>query len=153
MTDCTHPRSRGAKRCKSCSAKHMATDPEIQRRRREGIRRHCAKPGTILAKRETLRRTMEKVRATPEHQEMLREHGKRLARDVLTRPDVVAKTLSPETNAKRAASLSATRLRDIPHAMRDEYRVLTESKRIPAAEAKQIILDQFKRQIGARAAG
>ena len=131
----------------------MATDPEIQRKRLEGIRRHNAQPGVRLQKRETLRRTMEEVRARPEHQEMLREHGKRLARDVLTRPDVVAKTLSPETSAKRAASLSTTRMRDIPAALRDEYRHLTESKRIPAAEAKQIILDQFKRQMGARTAG
>lgn len=136
-------------RCRSCAAKHMATDPEIKQRRREGLRRYLAQPGTLLAKRETLRRTMEKVRATPEHQDWLREHGKRLYRDVLTRPDVVEKTLSPETNAKRSESIRSFRLRDIPHGLRTEYRHLVKVKRIPAAEAKQIILDQFKRQMGA----
>ncbi|WP_313230202.1 hypothetical protein [Sphingobium yanoikuyae] len=152
MTECTHPRSKGAKRCKPCSAKHMATDPEIQRRRREGIRRHNAKPGVLLAQREMLRKTMERVRATPEHQAMLRAHGERLYREVLTRPDVVAKIKAPETKAKRNATLSSTRLRDIPASMRAEYRLLRRGKNLTAAEAKAIILDQWKKQIAARAA-
>lgn len=147
--DCPHPKSKGAKRCKSCSAKFMATDPEIQRKRREGIQRYNAQPGALLAKRETLRKTMARVRATPEHQEMLREHGNWLAREVLSRPDVVAKTNSPETNAKRSASISSRRLRDIPAAYRDEYRLLTGAKRLSAAEAKAIILEQFQRDCAA----
>lgn len=149
MTDCTHPRSKGAKRCKSCSAKHMAADPEIRRKRLEGIRRHNAQPGVRLQKRETLRRTMEEVRARPEHQQWLKDHGHRIGVAAQQSPEALAKIRSPEARAKRAASVSAHRMRDIPVALRDEYRVLTETKRIPAAEAKQIILDQFKRQIGA----
>lgn len=149
MTECTHPRSRGAARCRSCSAKHMANDPEIQRRRREGIQRYHAQPGVKIEYRERQRRMMEKVKADPEQMEKRREHGHWLRANVLTRPDVVAKTLSAETRKKRGASISALRMRDIPAAYRDEYQRLIRSKRIPAAEAKQIILDQFKRQMGA----
>lgn len=152
MTECTHPRSKGAKRCKPCSAKHMATDPEIQRRRREGIQRYHQKPGVKLEYRERMRKALAASMADPEQLERRREHGRWLRANVLTRPDVVAKTVSPEVNAKRAASLSATRMRDIPAAMRDEYRRLVVTKKVPAAEVKAIILDQWKKQIAARAA-
>jgi len=131
----------------------MATDPEIQRRRREGIRRYHAQPGVKIEYRERQRRMMEKVKADPEQMEKRRQQGHWLRENVLTRPDVVEKTLSAETRQKRGASISALRMRDIPAAFRDEYQRLVRSKRIPAAEAKQIILDQFKRQMGARTAG
>jgi hypothetical protein len=61
----------------------------------------------------------------------------------------VAKCQAPEVRKRAGAKASATKLRDIPPAMRDEYKRLIRSKLIPAAEAKQIILDQFKRQMGA----
>ncbi|WP_066703908.1 hypothetical protein [Sphingobium amiense] len=127
----------------------MATDPEIQRRRREGIARHHAKPGVKLEYRERMRKVMEKVKADPALMEKRREHGRWLHANVLTRPDVVEKTLAPETREKRAATLSATRMRDIPGAYRDEYRRLVASKKATAAEAKAIILEQFKRDIAA----
>jgi len=99
-----------------------------------------------------MRKALAASMADPEQLERRREHGRWLRANVLTRPDVVAKTVSPEVNAKRAASLSATRMRDIPAAMRDEYRRLVVTKKVPAAEAKAIILDQWKKQIAARAA-
>ncbi|MFK4794914.1 hypothetical protein [Sphingobium sp. ZW T5_29] len=152
MTECTHPKSRGALRCRSCAAKHMATDPDIQRRRREGIQRYHAQPGVKIEYRERQRRMMEKVQADPVEMEKRRERGHWLRANVLTRADVVEKTLSEETRRKRGATISALRMRDIPAALREEYRRLVHSKRIPAAEAKQIILDQFKRQMGAKKA-
>lgn len=147
MTDCPHPKSKGAKRCKSCSAKFMATDPEVQRKRREGIARYHARPGVKLEYRERMRKAMEKVKADPVLMEKRREHGRWLRANVLTRPDVVEKTLAPETRAKRAKSLSSTRLRDIPAAYRDEYRRLVNSKKASASEAKAMIIEQFKRDM------
>lgn len=43
MTECTHPRSKGAKRCKSCSAKHMARGKIDQDRARAKAAKDRAK--------------------------------------------------------------------------------------------------------------
>lgn len=147
--ECIHPKSKGAQRCRSCAVKFMATDPDIQRRRREGIARYHAQPGVKLEYRERLRKTMERVRSDPIHQEKLRAHGHWLAENVLRRPDVQAACQTPEARAKRAARLSATRMRDIPQSMRAEYRRLVHSKRIPAAEAKEMVLEEYRAQMRA----
>jgi hypothetical protein len=147
--DCPHPKSKGAKRCKSCSAKFMATDPKIQRKRREGIQRYHQQPGVKLEYRERMRKALAASMADPAQLERRREHGRWLRANVLTRPDVVEKTLAPETRAKRAKSLSSTRMRDIPAAYRDEYRRLVDGKKASAAEAKAMILEQFKRDMRA----
>ena len=149
MTDCTHPRSRGAKRCRSCQLAWLNSDPAIRLRQAEAVRAHHAKPEVKLANRERLRTMMAEKMQDPAEQERRREHGRRQYRDFLSRPDVVAKTTSPEVRKRAGAKRSATVLRDIPPHLRDEYRALTRSGNVNAAEAKQIILDQFKRQMGA----
>ena len=144
--ECTHTRSKGAQRCRECAAKFLATDPDIQRRRREGLARYHAQPGVKLENRERQRRMMEKVKADPAQMEKRRERGRWLRANVLTRPDVVEKTLSAETRQKRCATLSSVLMRDIPMSMRAEYRTLVHSKRMPAAEAKAIVLNEYQRK-------
>ena len=148
MTDCTHPRSRQANRCRACQLAYL-NSPELADRRREGMARHWSNPANVMAAREKIRAVTAATMADPVKLERKREHGRRQFRDHLSRPDVVAKNQAPEVRKRAGAKASATKLRDIPPAMRDEYKRLIRSKLIPAAEAKQIILDQFKRQMGA----
>ncbi len=152
MTECTHPRSKGAKRCRACQFAHMTGDRDIAARRLAAIKAHHAKPEVKLANRERLRLMMADKMQDPAEVERRREHGRRQYRDFLSRPDVMAKTLSPEVRKRASEKRTATMLRDIPASMRGEYLELVRSKNVNAAEAKAIILDQWKKQIAARAA-
>lgn len=55
MTDCTHPRSRGAKRCRSCSTAFLNSDPAAKAKRKEGLARYWSNPANVLAAREKIR--------------------------------------------------------------------------------------------------
>lgn len=68
-----------------------------------------------------------------------------------SRPDVRAKKLaalerarSPDSRARAGRSISERALADIPPAYRDEHRRLVKSKRIPAAESRQLISIQVE---------
>lgn len=65
-------------------------------------------------------------------------------------------SLTPEAMERRARAASATKLAWCPPELRDEYRRLIYSKRLPSAEAREIVLAQherdmanFRRSIGA----
>lgn len=128
MTDCTHPRSRRAKRCKPCALKALWSDPDFRARKGR-------QSGDILRR----------LKQDPEF---------RAKEDAARRRNVVVmnatrRPLTDEERALRNKRVSARKLSWCPPALREEYKWLVKAKRIPAAEAKQIILDQFKRQIQA----
>lgn len=148
---CEHPRSAKAKRCRACQLTHLNSNPEFRARQKAAVRAHYAKPENLMAAREKMRRINAEILQRPERRQQLREHGRRQAREVLNTPEGRARSEAPEVRARAGAKRSATVLRDIPPSMRDEYRSLTKSG-IRAAEAKRIILDQFKTDI-ARATG
>jgi hypothetical protein len=114
----------------------MHTDPAFNAKRLAGLRAYHDTPE---AKR-TLAASLARFRAnmTEEQRERLREHGRWLAREVLT-PEVLARSRSPEARAKGGAKYTENRLGWCPPEMRDEYRHLMRSKRYSAAEARAII--------------
>lgn len=126
--------------CRSCVAKRNNADPEIQRRRREAVRAHHSDPVVKAGYRERMRIRNEN-RSDAEIARLV-EHGKRQYREVLSRPDVQARTQSAEAKAKRGRSVSATRYRDVPPEHHDTVRRLVRSNLATAAEARAIVRDQ-----------
>ncbi|KQM88638.1 hypothetical protein ASE67_02540 [Sphingomonas sp. Leaf23] len=125
-------------RCRTCTIKRVNACPATAEKRKAGIHAKLARDPDYRAA--LVRRAVtlhEKL--TPEQQEARRLHGIRQRVTVLSRPDVQARTHSPEARAKRGRSASATWLSWCPADRREEYRRLIRSKRIPAAEARAII--------------
>jgi len=136
--DCPKPISRNSKgRCRSCSAIRMNTDPEINARRRASVSAHFATPGAKQMRTDALRRWIETM--PDEERERRRANGRRLAAEVLSRPEVRELTNSPEVKAKAGRARTETVLGWCPPELRDQYRALVIRKGIPAAEARKII--------------
>lgn len=150
MTDCPHPKSAKAKRCRACSIAHMNSDPAIAAKRAAGRKAYFDQPGVRMEYRERMRAITAATMADPVKMERKREHGRRVYRDVLSRPDIVAKQQAPEVRKRAGLKRTATVLRDIPPHLRDEYKALIRSKLIPAAQAREIILGQWKADIARR---
>lgn len=114
----------------------MHADPAYQARRLAGLSRYYDQPGV----RERHGRRFDVHRANMSNAERQRrsEHGKRLVRDYLSRPDVIAKARSPEAQLKKGASCTAKKLGWCPPHLRDAYRALLR-KHFTAAEARQLI--------------
>lgn len=126
--DCPHPHSPRAKRCKPCANKALWADPAFRAR-----------------KNRISGQTLLRLKQDPEF---------RAKEDAARRRNVAImnanrRPRTAEELAIAAKRQSARKLSWCPPALRDEYRALVRSKRIPAAEARQMILAQYKRQIGA----
>ena len=136
--DCGGPISRTSKgRCLKCSANRMNADPEINARRRAAVAAHFAKPGAKQMRTESLRRWVETM--PEDERERRRVNGRRLAAEVLSRPDVRQLSNSPEVKARAGRARTETVLGWCPPDLRDQYRALVMRKGIPAAEARKII--------------
>lgn len=137
--DCSGPISRQSKtgRCKACSARHLNSTPEIAARRDAGRARYYATPGVKEAHAARLADYNRNI--PPEHREQRRQHGLRIAREVLARPDVLARSNSPEAKRKAGAARTERVLGWCPPELRARYRELCASQRLSAAEARQII--------------
>lgn len=123
-------------RCRACCARAMNADPEMQARRVAALAAYHATPE---AKKGARRRMIAFNRNVPEDVRRRRsEHGRWLAANVLTRPDVRAKAQTPEARRQRGQSNTETRLGWCPPERRDEYRALVRTN-IGAAEARRII--------------
>ncbi|RSV11646.1 hypothetical protein CA235_18420 [Sphingomonas sp. ABOLF] len=121
--------------CRSCCARAKFHAPGVRERRLESIRRNFADPAYRAAHAERLRIAS----STPKAIAARRQRGREQYRDVLSRPDVLARTQSPDARQKRGASITEARLGWCPADRREEYRVLIMTKKIPAAEARRII--------------
>ena len=86
----------------------------------------------------------EMVRTDPERKAKLREPGKRMQREHLSRPDVIEKCRTPEVRAKRGKAIADARLPDIPEPYRADYRFLRDKKGLRASEAREIIHQQIR---------
>jgi len=125
--------------CRSCLARRINADPELRRRRAEGIARHQARPGVKAAYRERMAEVSAAMWADPAYVERRRAHGKRQAATVLARPDVIDAGRAPDVRARATATREETLLGWCPPEWRDHYRYLNRTKRIPAAEARKMI--------------
>lgn len=145
---CPHPHGKKAKRCRACQLAYINSDPSVKARQRAGVLKHNADPMVREAKRKLLANHIANM--SDEERERRRAHGKRIFRDVLNTPEVIAKLLSPETRKRAGEKRTATVLRDIPPYLRGDYKALVRSNNVNAAEARQIILAQYRRDIGVR---
>jgi len=149
---CPHPHGKKAKRCRKCQIAHLNSDPVAKANHKAAMQRHYADPAVRAKAVATIRANTAKDMADPVKLEQRREKGRQQYRNVLSRPDVRAKAHSPEARKRAGATHSARDLADIPPRLRDEYRALVKSNNVNAAEARQIILDQYRRDIGRTAA-
>ena len=146
MTDCTHPRSRGAKRCRACSVAYLNSSPEAAARRREGLARHWSDPANVEEARQRMIAVTAATMADPIQAERRREHGRRQHREYLSRPDVVERCLSAEARKKAGEARTRTVLAWCPPEKLARYRRLAASG-IGAARAREVV----EREIAAEA--
>lgn len=129
--------------CRSCFFAALNRDPAHIAKRNAGIAARWAKPGERERQALICKRSVAKRDATPGMRDRYREIGK-ASRKHLSRPDVLAKTFAPETNARRTSSMIEARLGWCPPEYRDEYRALRSSRGITAPEARRMILDMIE---------
>lgn len=144
MQTCDHPKSRNARMCRACHRQWFQNDPEIQARRKAGIKRYISDPVNLAAVKERFAEVVARDNADPERQKWRKEHGKRQYREYLSRPDVIAKTLSPEVRAKAGRSRTETTLGWCPPEYRPVYQDLINKKLMKAAEAREAIEEMIR---------
>lgn len=123
-------------KCRICHNRYVNSDPEIRARREARMAEYWSTPEAKKAGAEHMRRIMAAL--SPEEIERRRENGRRLARDVLSREDVRAKSASPEVRARAGAARTDTTLAWCPPDLRDEYRGLVR-KGLTASEARAAV--------------
>jgi hypothetical protein len=124
-------------RCTPCGNRHREADPEFRARRLAGIRKSFEDPARRAVAAETMRRSGRKALDHPGHREWLIERGKRIYRDILTRPDVRAKNAQAVREAR--AARAERELAWCPPEYRELLETLKRSKKLPAAEARKVI--------------
>lgn len=136
--------------CRSCIAKRNNADPAMRAKQVAAVKAFHADPAVKAGYAQ--RRADRNRNLSDAEREQRRAHGRHQAAHVLSRPDVRAKILAPDARSRAGAARSATVLRDIPEAYRDEYRALCRSGNMSAPEAKAAILAQVKADERARLA-
>jgi hypothetical protein len=113
------------------------TDPEWRVKQKAGMKRMLSDP----AKLEALKERARIIGKTPGATEARRAAAKRIGLYKIGH-----KALEGNQDARRRAGAhrTATALKDIPSELRAEYRELTHVKRIPAAEARQMVLEKHE---------
>ena len=161
-TDCGVAISRQSRtgRCHRHAMRALHADPAYQANRRSGLARHFADPAARSAAGARLR--MHNANMSVAEIERRREHGRWLAREILT-PERRAKAQTPEARERSAAKCVERRLGWCPPDRRDQYRDLVRCKRYSAAEARAMIeadialelarATPFERQLAAVRAG
>lgn len=137
--------------CRGCKLAALRSDPAIEARRVAAVGSYHARPAVKRALAERIAAVREAIAGDPIQAERRREHGRRQFREFLSRPDVRARNMDPETRRRAGAKVAETRLAAIPLAYRAQYRVLIRSKRMLAAEARariaEIIAEDARRAI------
>lgn len=121
--------------CRRHASAAKAQDPAWREAQRAGARR------ALLANPERLDALKARIRAhntSPEHRAWAAERAKAIK--LHERGSAASQTA--EANAKRSASATASKLAWCPPHLRQDYRRLIYSKKLSAAEARQIILAQ-----------
>lgn len=150
--DCSGPISTQNRtgRCKRCSARHTATNPEYIAKRAAAFNARIANDPAFRAKRarEIHMRHMAARRDPVKSAKMLAATAEN--RKYLLKPESRQKWLAGRAVAGRRRH--ETVMAWCPPEYREEYRFIREKKRIPAAEARQMILAKlspFERQMQA----
>lgn len=126
---CPHPKSPRATRCRSCNCKAQWADPDFRAR-----------------KNRISGQTLLRLKQDP----AFRARESAAQRRNCAIMNATRRQLTPDELALAGKRQSARKLSWCPPVMRDAYRQLTRSKRIPAAQAREIILGQWKADIARR---
>lgn len=130
--------------CRPCYTRKINSDPEIIAKRKAATERLWADP-MHRAKMAAIARQMGiNARKDPKYRQWLTEHGKRLCREVLSRPDVAHKANCSETKLRARDKRRATQIAWCPEEYRDQFFYLLRTKRIPYAEARRMVEEQRK---------
>lgn len=145
--------------CRPHANARMHADPAYRARRAAGLAAHFAKPGIREAWGKHLQAGLRAYRETmtDEQRQRASDHGRRLIRDYLSQPEIIARALSPEARRKAVAAYVETVMGWCPIPLRLEYSDLVYRKGYSAAEAREIIEQQIpgttahaKREIASR---
>jgi hypothetical protein len=126
------PCSRG--RCKPCAQHWVANDPEMIRKRADGVRRRFKDPAYRAKMTTIITAANERARQRPEHMAYLRARGQELAA-LMNSPEVMARRMAMRHEV--GAKYTERFLGWCPPAYRDEYRRLRSGK--GAAVARRMI--------------
>jgi hypothetical protein len=139
---CATPLSRGNRSgyCKRHVSAAKAQDPAWREAQRAGAKRALQVNPERL---DALRARVRAMNITPEKRARTAEHAKRIGLHAIGQRTAN----SPESIAKRAAASVSTKLAWCPPHLREQYRHLLYVKRIPAAEARAMILAQEAAEI------
>ena len=139
--------------CRSCLARRHNADPAVTARRKAAIRARFDDPEVLAAHRARIARYMANM--PPEHRAARQAHGQAMYREVLCRPDIVAKREAarqePGNRRRRGEKLSASRLPWCPAEWRPLYRDLTR-KGVPPADARSAVEAEIKHAVSRAAA-
>lgn len=112
----------------------MNNDPAIIAKRAESLIATLAKPEVKERRVAALRVAMSNI--SPEERERRRAAGRWVAANVLTSPDVMARSHTPEARAQAGRANTDNRLGWCPPELRDDYRYMIRTKHMTAAEAR-----------------
>jgi hypothetical protein len=128
--------------CKRHVSAAKAQDPAWREAQKAGAKRALqVNPERLAALRERVRA----MNVTPEKRARTADHARKIGLHAIGQRTAN----SPESIAKRAASSVSTKLAWCPPRLREQYRHLLYVKRIPAAEARAMILAQQDADIAA----
>lgn len=126
--------------CRPHALAAMHADPAYRDRLQAGQRRFLTDREAVAERSAKMLAGVDRYRAsmTAEQRAKASEHGRWLYRTHASRPDVVARSQSPEARTRAAAKCSDTVLSWCPPERRAEYKRLVRRK-VPAEEARRII--------------
>lgn len=126
--------------CRACSGRAVWRNPANREAHRKAVRRKIhGDPETLAKYRENAR----KAAASPATAKARKERWQRDR--VWEKGNLAAR--APEVRERAGRATALTRLPWCPPHLLDLYRELTRDKRIPAAEAKRMVLDQERAEI------
>lgn len=141
---CSKPLSRKNRSgyCKHHVSAAKAQDPAWREAQRVGAKRALQ---VNPERMEALKARVRARNASPEHRAWAADRARQIGLHAIGQQSAN----NPESIAKRAASSAATKLAWCPPHLREQYRHLLYSKKIPAAEARQMILEQEAAEVAA----
>lgn len=141
---CPAPITRQSKTgyCRRCVNAVLSADPEFQAKRLAGIRRGLA---LNPERKEAYRARMIEIGKLPQAVEARQRAAREINLSSIGRAALVGNTEARVRGGKRR---TATLLSWCPAELRDEYKRLVYSCKLPAAEARAMVLEQHERDMG-----
>ncbi len=130
-------------RCKPCATIYNNRLPETKAKRVSGWKKRIANPRHYADLCRVAAANSRKAMSDPTKRVAAQQRARIIYETYLDTPEMRAHVTAPETRARAGRSLTATRLSWCPPEYRDDYLFLINTKRMPASEARQIVIDQI----------